>query len=201
MPLRLEQAAPSSHHFIHFTLRRSRMFGLTPLGIIHTLISLLALGAGIACLVRDGRISPESRLGLLYIWATVATCLTGFGIFQHGGIGPPHILGVLTLLVLAFAAWPGGASLFGRTWLYVTTVCYSLTLFFHAIPGATETFTRIPVGRPLFAGPDDPALQALAGVMFVIFLAGAGWQVVQLRRSGRQRRVPTPLPTVSKRSW
>jgi hypothetical protein len=48
----------------------------------------------------------------VYIWTTVLTCLTGFGIFQHGGFGKPHALGVITLLVLAagvdgdFGSWP-----------------------------------------------------------------------------------------------
>lgn len=169
------------------------MFGLTPLGTIHTFISLVALAAGIACLLRSGRIGNDTRMGRTYIWATVATCLTGLPIFQHGGFGPPHILGVLTLAVLALAAWPGGARLLGQAWRYVVTVLYSLTLFFHGIPGVTETFTRLPVGRPLFSGPDDPDLQKVVGVMFVVFLAGAAWQVVQLRRAGRGDRL-RPLP-------
>lgn len=174
------------------------MSGLTPLGTIHTLISLVALAAGFACLLRDGRIGIDTRTGRTYVWATVATCVTGFGIFQHGGFGPPHILGVLTLVVLALAAWPGGARLLGDTWRYVTTVLYSLTLFFHGIPGVTETFTRLPVGQPLFSGPDDPALQKVVAALFVLFLAGATWQVVQLRRARRESRT-RPLPGTSGR--
>ena len=161
------------------------MFDLTPLGTIHTLISIVALVAGFACLVRDGRIEPHTGLARIYIWATVATCLTGFGIFRHGGFGPPHALGILTLAVLAFAAWPGGARVFGARWHYVTTVSYSFTLLLHMIPGVTETFTRLPLGRPLFTGPEDPALQPVAGVLFAVFVAGAIWQVVRMRRADR----------------
>jgi len=36
--------------------------------------------------------------------ATAITSPTGFGIFQHGGFGKPHVLGIVTLLVLAIAA-------------------------------------------------------------------------------------------------
>ena len=161
------------------------MFGLTPLGAIHTLISIVALVAGFTCLIREGRIEPGGRLGRTYVWATVATCLTGFGIFQHGGFGPPHALGILTLVVLGFAAWPGGARVFGARWPYVTTVTYSFTLLLHMIPGVTETFTRLPAGRPLFTGPEDPALQPVAGVLFALFVAGAIWQVARLRRAER----------------
>jgi hypothetical protein len=169
------------------------MFGLTPLGTIHTFISLVALAAGFASILRDGRIVPAVGLGRTYIWSTVITCLTGFGIFERGGFGPPHVLGILTLLALALAGWQGGARWLGARWLYVSTVCYSLTLFFHMIPGVTETFTRVPAGRPLFTGPDDPSLQKLAGAMFAIFLVGATLQVLHLRRVGRASQQVAPL--------
>ena len=74
------------------------MFGLTRLGVIHTLISLVAAAAGLIALLRDKLISPRNRTGMVYIVATVLTCLTGFGIFQHGGFGKPHILGIITLV-------------------------------------------------------------------------------------------------------
>ena len=83
------------------------MFGLTPLGVVHTAISLVAVIAGVIALVRDGRISSGNGLGKLYVITTALTCLTGFGIFQHGGFGKPHMLGIITLVVLA-AAWAAG---------------------------------------------------------------------------------------------
>jgi uncharacterized membrane protein len=155
------------------------MFGLTQLGTIHTAISLVALVAGAWSLLRDKAILPDTTLGKVFIWTTVLTCLTGFGIFQHGGFGPPHALGILTLLVLGVAAvarrW------FGRLGIYVATLAYSLSFFFHFIPGVTETFTRLPVGAPLFTGPDDPALQKVVGVLFLFYLIGAALQVWRLR--------------------
>jgi len=47
------------------------MPGLTTLGIIHTAISLIALGAGIVALIRDKDITSRNGLGKLYIWTTV----------------------------------------------------------------------------------------------------------------------------------
>lgn len=157
------------------------MFGLTPLGLAHTAISLVALAAGIAALVRFGEIPARHTLGRTYIWATVLTCLTGFGIFRHGGFGAPHALGVLTLVVLGLAALAGARPVFGRASRYVETIAYSVTLFFHMIPGLTETFTRLPVGAPLFNGPDDPALQKLVGMFFLLLLVGCALQVRRLR--------------------
>lgn len=161
------------------------MFGLTSLGLIHTAISLVALGAGAAALVREKEITPRTRLGQLYLWTTVVTCLTGFGIFRHGSFGAPHALGVLTLLVLGGAVVAERTGLFGRAAVYVSTLSYSLTYFFHFIPGVTETFTRLPAARPLFSSPEDPALQPVIGVVFLLFLVGATLQVLRLRAGHR----------------
>jgi len=157
------------------------MSGLTPLGIFHTVISLVAVGAGLAAFVRDRRIVPESPLGRVYFWTTVITCVTAFGIFQHGGFGKPHALAVLTLMALAVAEVSQRTRWLGRASVYVATVAYSATFLFHMIPAVTETFTRLPVGAPLFANADDPALQKVTLAMLLIFLAGVALQVRRLR--------------------
>ena len=159
------------------------MFGLTPLGVVHTAISLVALAAGIWALVRDHRILPGSTLGRVYIWTTVLTCLTGFGIFQHGGFGKPHALGVLTLIVLAVALAAPRVAALGRAAPYLQTLGLSLTFFFHLIPGATETFTRLPMGAPVFSSPEDPTLQKIVGALFLGYVIGAVLQARRLRRT------------------
>jgi uncharacterized membrane protein len=157
------------------------MFGLTPLGIVHTAISLIAVGAGFIALIRDKQISPGNLLGKIYVITTIITCLTGFGIFQHGGFGKPHVLGIITLVVLGIAAVAGYSKVFGRTSPYVETVSYSATFLFHLIPAVTETTTRLPLGAPLLPNADAPALQMASGVLFVLFLIGAALQVRALR--------------------
>jgi uncharacterized membrane protein len=125
------------------------MFGLTPLGIFHTSISLVAVIAGLIALLRDKAISPRNRVGRIYILATIITCLTGFGIFQHDGFGKPHALGIVTLVVLGIAWSAGHSTTFGRASPYIETVSYAATFLFHMIPGITETTTRLPLGAPL----------------------------------------------------
>ncbi|WP_431215389.1 hypothetical protein ACQ86N_12230 [Puia sp. P3] len=85
------------------------MAALSTLGIIHTAISLVAVGSGIVSLVRTGDISLRNGVGRTYVITTILTCLTGFGIYHHGGFGKPHELGIITLLVLGIA-WLGEGS-------------------------------------------------------------------------------------------
>jgi len=157
------------------------MFGLTALGIVHTLISLVALAAGLIALLRNGVITLDGAVGKAYWLTTFLTAVTGLGIFQHGGFGKPHILSILTIAVLLIALAAGRTALFGRLSRYVEAVGYSATFLFHLIPGITETTTRLPLGAPLLPSADAPALQVAAGVLAALFLVGAGLQILRLR--------------------
>ncbi|HEX8606091.1 MAG TPA: hypothetical protein VF774_25845 [Pseudoduganella sp.] len=165
------------------------MFGLTSLGTIHTAISLVALAAGFISLARTGLISWTTRHGLVYVIATVLTCLTGFGIFQRGGFNEAHMLGVVTLLTLG-VAWLAARHRLGSRSRYIEAVALSLTLYFHFIPGITETSLRFPAGAPLAANTEEPWLKAVVGVLFLVFLLGAWLQVRHLRA----RHGPAPQP-------
>ena len=161
------------------------MLGLTTMGVIHTAISLVAVAAAVIALFRDKEINPRNGLGKTYVVTTVLTCLTGFFIFQHGGFGKPHALGIITLLVLALAWVAGNRKTFGRAGPYIETVSYSLTLFFHMIPAFTETSTRFPIGAPWASGPEDPGLQKAVGTAFLVFLVIATAQVLRMRKAHR----------------
>ena len=160
----------------------TNVLGLTSLGTFHTAISLIALAAGIISFIRYKDISLGNLAGQIYVVSTVVVCLTGFGIFQHGGFGKPHMLGIATLVVLVIAFVAGYTRLYGRASRYVETVSYSLTFFFHMIPTITEGSTRLPPGAPLLPNADAPELQVATAAMFVVFLIGATLQVRRLRR-------------------
>ncbi len=160
------------------------MLGLSLFGSFHTLISLVALAAGVIALVRYKGISWSNSTGKVYVVGTIATCVTGFGIFHHGGFGPPHALGVATLLALGGVALAARGRLFGRAARYVEIVGYTATLFFHMIPAVAETTTRLPVGAPLASSQDAPLVKGLTAGFFLLFAVIAVWQV----RAERSRR-------------
>ena len=157
------------------------MFGLTPLGTLHTAISLVALFAGAFALWRNKQITSRDPVGQVFLGGTALSCLSGLGIFQHGGFGNPHVLAIITLIVLAAALAAERAAVVGRLSPYLATIGYSLAFFFHFIPGTVETLTRLPAGAPYLASPDDPKAQPIIGFFFLLFLVGATLQVRRLR--------------------
>ncbi|WP_332856207.1 hypothetical protein [Duganella sp. S19_KUP01_CR8] len=162
------------------------MYGLTQLGVIHTLISLVAVAAGVAAFARYGRIDPASRTGKVYVYTTILTCLTGFGIFAHGGFGKPHALGVITLLTLGLAWWADRGK-FGARSEAVSVCAYSITFLFHMIPAITETSTRLPLGSPLLADAEAPELKIATGLLLLLCVAGTSYQLRRLNRPRETR--------------
>jgi len=157
------------------------MFGLTTLGVFHTVISLVALVCGVWALARDKEISPRNGLGQIYLVGTFLSAASGLFIFQHGGFGPPHVFSILTLLALAVGTVAATSGLFGRASRYIQAIGYSSTIFFHSVPGVVETTTRLPRGAPLVASPDAPVLQGVILVLLVLLLIGLTLQLRWLR--------------------
>jgi hypothetical protein len=156
-------------------------FQLTPLGLFHTLVSLVCVILAFLALARDKEIRWSSGLGRAYLITLIITTLTGLPIFRHGTIGPPHIVGFLTLITLLIGAAAARTSLFGRASGYVRTIAYSFSVLLLMIPLVTETLTRVPPGAPLVAGPESPVLAALNGILLLLFVFGITLQIKRLR--------------------
>lgn len=161
------------------------MLGITPFGLAHTAISIAGLVFGVIALVVHGRISQNTLQGRLFIWLTVASCISGFFIFRTGHFNEAHALGALTLLTLAAAFWLERIT-FRRWTIYVSTALYSLALFFHFIPGFTETLTRVPAGSPFAQGPQDPLVKGAIGASFAVYLVVVAIQFLSLRAAARK---------------
>ncbi len=154
------------------------MYGLTILGIFHTAISLIAVASGAISLIKKRKINGDTTLDKIYIITTVIVCLTGFGIFQHGGFGVAHVLGIITLIVLGIALF---AHRLKKT--YIATVAFSMTFLLHLIPAINETMTRLPYGAPMAKSPDDPRIKTFIGICFILFLIGATLQVISIKKT------------------
>src|SRR5262247_2079007 len=101
------------------------VLGLTPLGVFHTAVSLVALYAGIWALIRYKQFSVNDRLTQVYLIFTFITAASGLGIFQHGGFGPPHVLSILTILAIVAGVVIEKTLLFGSWSRYLQALCYS----------------------------------------------------------------------------
>ncbi len=158
------------------------MADLTTLGIVHTAASLIALVSGFTALARDREILPATRLGQVYVGATLVTAASALGIFQHGGFGPGHALAIVALAAVGAGILAAATSVFGGLSRYVQAVSFSATVLFHLVPGFTEVLTRLPIGAPLLPSAQAPAFKAIYAVLALAFAVGLTIQIRWLRR-------------------
>ncbi|MGJ7485712.1 hypothetical protein ACSFA2_10650 [Variovorax sp. LT2P21] len=158
---------------------------LSSLGIAHTAISLLPLGAGLYSLARFGAIEPGTRSGRVYGIGMVLSVLTAFGLSSTGRFNAGHALGILALLAMAGAWSVPKLQFLGRARTYLATLGWSFSFFLLLVPGINETLSRLPPSRPLASGPDSPLVKGALLTWLVVFVVGSAWQARTLYRRGR----------------
>lgn len=156
------------------------MFGISPLGWLHTLGSLPAIPLALYMFARYGRIVPGSTAGRIYFVSMLIGAATVF-LVAHAPVS--YGIGGATL-VLLLAGYGVGFLPLGRAGRYLETVCLSLTAFLLMLPAVTETLRRVPDGHPLVTDLQSPLLRGAQGSLLVLLIVGLGAQIVRLARQG-----------------
>jgi hypothetical protein len=158
------------------------MFGISPLGWIHTLGSLPAIPVAVFMFARYGRIAPRSMAGAIYFVSMLIGAVTVVFI-AHAPVS--YVIAAVTLLFLLVgygaARLPGQ----GRAKTYIETISLTLTAFLLMLPTITETLRRVPDGHPLVTDLKSPLLLGAQGTLFVLLVIGVIAQIVHLRRRYR----------------
>ena len=154
---------------------------LSLLGIIHTLISLPPIVAGLYSLVRYRSIDPATRAGQVYLAGLALSVFTAFGLSSTGGFNPGHALGILALLAAFGSLLVPRLAFLGSLRPYLATFGRSFSFFLLLVPGINETLTRLPAAHPLADGPKSPVVGAALFGWLVLFLLGAILQFWMIR--------------------
>ncbi len=159
------------------------MFGISPLGWIHTLGSLPAIPVAFYMFARHGRIVPRSALGVVYLVSMLVGASTVF-LVTHQPVG--YGLGAVTILLLLVGY--GIEPILGqaRPARYIETVCLSLTAFLLMLPTVTEILRRVPDGHPFVTDLSSPLLLGAQGTLLAILVVGLTAQIVSLARRGKK---------------
>lgn len=155
------------------------MFGITPLGWVHTLGSLPAIPVALYMFGRYGRIEPRSPAGRVYLVSMVVGAVTAYLVAKDP---VAYVIASLTLLSLfvGYTAMRVGA--LGSAARYIETISLSFSALLLMVPTVTETLTRVPNGNPLAKGIDSPLVLGAQGLVFAVFVVGLIVQMIVLRR-------------------
>ena len=158
------------------------MFGISPLGWVHTLGSLPAIPVAAYMFVRYGRIVPRSVPGAVYFVSMLIGAATVF-LVAHQPVS--YVIGAATIVLLFAGYGVGWLSGLGRAARYMETIFLSLTAFLLMIPTATEILRRVPDGHPLETDLNSPLLLGTQGGILAILIVGLTAQLIYLRRQSK----------------
>ena len=136
---------------------------------IHVLISLLAILTGIVALFAMLRGRFPSLVTAVFLVTTIATSATGF-LFHSKAIGPPHIVGAISLVVLALAVF----AFYGRKrlgpWRVVYIASAVLALYLNAFVGVVQAFAKLAPLKALAPTQTEPPFAVAQAVTLLVFV-------------------------------
>jgi len=151
--------------------------------LVHVLISLVGIGSGFVVLF--GLVTAKRLEGwtALFLATTVATSVTGYGFpFEH--LLPSHIVGAISLVVLAVAiAARYGFGMRGA-WRHVYVLTATLALYLNVFVGVVQSFLKIPALRALAPKQTEPPFVVSQGVVLLLFVVLAIVAAVRFRAEG-----------------
>lgn len=162
------------------------MFGITPLGWLHTLGSLPAIPLVIYMFARHGRITPRTAPGIAYFISMLIGATTVFLVARQP---VSYGIAIATILLLVTGYGIAHINFVGRAAIYIETICLSLTAFLLMIPTVSETLRRVPDGRPFATDLKSPLLLGVQGGLLVILIMGLTAQIISLRKKSRSLKV------------
>jgi hypothetical protein len=149
---------------------------------LHVIISLIGIVSGL--IVVYGMLGANRMAGwtALFLATTVLTSVTGF-FFPVASFGPPQVLGVISLVVLALAIL--ALYVFGLAgpwrWIYVVTAV--VALYLNCFVGVVQAFQKLPFLQPLAPTQSEPPFVVAQVAVMVIFVV-AGFLAVRRFRPG-----------------
>lgn len=145
--------------------------------LLHVIISLIGIAAGLVFLAAllAGRWLGGWNVAFLVF--TILTSVTGF-FFHSKAIGPPHIVGVISLIDLAVAL--AALYKFGRhgVWRAVYAVAAVIALYLNVFVGIVQSFQKIGFLNAFAPTGTEPAFFAVQGLALLAF-AAAAWLTVR----------------------
>lgn len=144
----------------------------------HVVLSLVGIAAGVLVVIGMWKSERMPYTTALFLSTTILTSVTGF-FFPFVKVGPPHIFGVISLVVLAFTLLALYRYRLAGRWRATYVVTAIIALYLNSFVGVVQAFLKIPALHALAPQGNEPPFGIAQGLMLLLFvLAG----VVAVRR-------------------
>jgi hypothetical protein len=137
--------------------------------LVHVLISLAGIFSGLVVLfglLANKRLDGWTKWFLI---TTVATSVTGFGFPLHH-FGAPHVVGIISLIVLAIAIYARYPRQLAGAWRWIYIVCALVALYLNVFVGVVQAFQKVPALQALAPTQTEQPFQLTQLVVLALFV-------------------------------
>jgi len=137
--------------------------------LLHVLISLVAIVAGLA--VAAGMLAARRMPGwtILFLATTILTSVTGF-MFPFERVLPSHIVGALSLAILAIACFALYARQLAGAWRGTYVIAALVALWLNVFVLVAQAFLKIGALHALAPTQNEPVFLVTQGVVALAFV-------------------------------
>ena len=137
---------------------------------LHVLISLVGIGSGLV--VMSGFLTGKRLDGLtaIFLSSTVLTSVTGFG-FPFDHLLPSHKVGIISLIVLAFAIAARYMFHLAGAWRWIYVIGAATALYLNVFVLVVQAFLKVPALKALAPTQKEPPFLLAQLVVLVVYLA------------------------------
>jgi hypothetical protein len=144
---------------------------LSTFTMVHVIISLIAIVSGI--IVMFGLLGSRRMPGLtaIFLLFTILTSATGF-LFPFEKLLPSHMIGILSLVLLAIACFALYGTKLSGAWRSVYVVTAMISLYLNVFVLIIQAFLKVPALHALAPSvpPSEPPFAILQGIVLVFFV-------------------------------
>jgi hypothetical protein len=145
------------------------MSGMTTFTIVHVVVSLVGIVSGFV--VAAGLIAARRLNGwtMLFLVSTVATSVTGFG-FPVDHVLPSHVVGVISLVVLAVAILARYVRRLSGGWRTIYVIGTVVALYLNVFVLIVQAFRRVPALAAMAPTQSEPPFLVAQLVVMALFV-------------------------------
>ena len=142
--------------------------------LVHVIISLVGIAAGLV--VMFGLLGSNRMSGLtaVFLICTILTSATGFLIppLVSDKLLPSHVIGALSLLLLAIACFALYGQKLAGAWRWVYVLTALLALYLNVFVLVIQSFLKVPALHALAPSvpPAEPPFAVVQGIVLLFFV-------------------------------
>jgi len=146
--------------------------------LVHVILSLIGIASGLVVLAGMFTTRRLDGWTALFLATTVLTSVTGF-FFPTDRLLPSHIVGIVSLAVLAIAILALYAYRLAGAWRWIYVTGAVLALYLNVFVGVVQAFQKLPFLQPLAPTQSEPPFlvtQLIVMAAFVVLGIVAAWK-------------------------